>query len=130
MCIRIVECLTIFTLLLGLSSSGTAGDRAGTSGTGATFIVLVTWNDANNTPATDVYIEAHTFNANNVSERSFVLKMVSAGRYEAVLPPGVYDVFVSEAGSVPRCRRMLVNPGYGVPAWKLMLEHDDVYLQR
>jgi cytidine deaminase len=88
----------------------------------------VTWDDADKTPATGVYIEAHSFDVNYVSEKSFVLKMVKAGRYEAALPLGVYDVFVSEASSIPRCRRVLVA-GH-TPYWNIMLEHDDVYLQR
>jgi hypothetical protein len=46
-------------------------------------------------------VEWPPFNANGVSEKSFVLKMVKPGRYEAALPPGVYDVFVSEASSTP-----------------------------
>lgn len=94
-----------------------------------TLVVLISWDDAYATPATGAYVEAHTFNANGVSEKSFILKMVQAGRYEAALPPGVYDVFVSEASSSPRCRRVAVTAGYA-PTWRLMLEHDDVYLQR
>ena len=38
-------------------------------------------------------------------------------------------MFVSEASSTPRCRRVLVKDGGG-PVWSLMLEHDDVYLER
>jgi hypothetical protein len=87
----------------------------------------VTWDDADKTPTTGAYIEAHSFNVNWVSEKLFVLKMVTPGRYEAALPPGVYDVFVSEASSTPRCRRVLIN-GH-TPYWNLMLEHDDVYLE-
>ena len=78
-----------------------------------------------------LYIEARTaFNVNCLSEKSsfLVLRMVKAGRYEGALPPGVYDVFVSEASSTPRCRRVLIN-GH-TPYWNLMLEHDDVYLER
>ena len=90
--------------------------------------MLVSWDDANKTPATGVYIEAHSFTFNYISEKSFVLKMVKAGRYEAALPPGVYDVFVSEASSIPRGRRVQVT-GH-TPYWNLMLERDDVYLQR
>src|SRR6266513_1458706 len=93
----------------------------------ATLVVLVTWDDADKMPATGVYMQAHSFAANYVSEKSFVLKMVKPGRYEAALPPGVYDVFVSEASSIPRCRRVLIN-GH-TPYWNLMLEHDDVYLE-
>jgi len=89
----------------------------------------MTWDDVYSTATNGAYVEAHTFNANGVLEKSLVLKMAKPGRYEAALPPGVYDVFVSEPSSMPRCRRVLVtsgNTGY----WKLMLEHDEFYLQR
>src|SRR5579872_5152102 len=81
-----------------------------------TFAVLVTWDDVYKTPTTGAYIEAHSFNVNWVSERSFVLTMVKPGQYEAALPPGVYDVFVSEGSSMPRCKRVLINKGGG-PVW-------------
>lgn len=115
--------------LLALCSAGSAEDAGHASDKDGTLVVLVTWDDADKTPATGVYIEAHSFAVNQVSEKSFVLKMVKAGRYEAALPPGVYDVFVSEASSIPRCRRLLVKAGY-TPYWNLMLEHDDIYLER
>lgn len=92
------------------------------------LVVLASWDDAYKTPATGVYIEAHSFEVKGVVEKCFTLKMVKAGRYEADLPPGVYDVFVSEASSTPRCKRILVTGS--TPYWNLMLEHDDVYLQR
>ena len=91
--------------------------------------MLITWDDAYKTAATGVYVEAHGFAVNGVLEKSFVFKMVKAGRYEAALPPGVYDVFVSEAGSMPRCKRVLINEGGG-PVWSLMLEHDDTYMEK
>lgn len=94
-----------------------------------TFAVLVTWDDAYKTPTTGAYVEAHSFNVNGVSEKSFVLRIVKPGQYEAALPPGVYDVFVSEASSMPRSKRVLINEGGG-PVWSLMLEHDDIYLQK
>jgi hypothetical protein len=120
--------LGVLLFLLTLLSAGSAQDATHSSAKGATFVVLVTWDDADKTPATNVYIEAHSFAVNYVSEKSFVLKMVKAGRYEAALSPGVYDVFVSEASSIPRCKRVLVA-GH-TPYWNLMLEHDDVYLQK
>ena len=76
-----------------------------------TLIVLVTWGDIDNTPANDVYIEAHGYVVKDRAEESFVLKMAHAGHYEVALPPGVYDVFVSEGDSVPRCKRVLISPG-------------------
>ena len=116
-------------LLLAFFAIGRAEDVRAASEKDGTLVVLVTWDDVDKTPAHGVYIEAHTFAFNNISEKSVVLKMVKAGRYEAALPPGVYDVFVSEASSTPRCRRVLVRADY-TGYWNLMLEHDDVYLQR
>jgi hypothetical protein len=86
-----------------------------------TLVVLVTWGDINNTPANDVYIEAHGYVIRDKAEKSFVLKMVRAGQYEATIPSGVYDVFVSEGNSEPRCKRMFAvggRTGY----WTLKLE--------
>jgi hypothetical protein len=93
------------------------------------LVVLVTWGDVDNTPATNVYVEAYGFVVKHGSKKSFVLKMSQAGRYEGSLPPGVYDVFVSEGTSNPRCRRVLITADHS-GNWTLKLEHDDVYLQR
>lgn len=91
-----------------------------------TLVVLVTWGDVDNTPANDVYIEAHGFVWKYHSEKSFVLKSPTAGRYETSLPPGVYDVFVSEGTSEPRCRRMRIREDFP-STWTLKLEIDEVY---
>ena len=48
---------------------------------------------------------------------------------EASLPPGVYDVFVSEGTSIPRCRRFLISPGF-TGYWTLKLEIDEVYTEK
>jgi len=80
-----------------------------------TLVVLVTWGDVDNTPAKGVYVEAHAY-------------MVRPGRYEVSLPPGVYDVFVSDSSSEPRCRRMRVAVG-DANTWLLKLDLDEVYIQ-
>jgi len=56
-----------------------------------TLVVLVTWGDDDNTPASHVYIEAHGFVWKYHSEKSFVLNGSTAGSYETSLPQGVYD---------------------------------------
>jgi hypothetical protein len=115
--------IAMTAIAFGQSPQSAAPEKDGT------LVVLVTWGDVDNTPADDVYVEAHGYVVKYRWEKSFVLKMVKAGRYEAALPPGVYDVFVSEGSSIPRCRRVLVTEdraGY----WRLKLEHDDVYLQK
>jgi hypothetical protein len=94
-----------------------------------TIVVLVTWGDIDNTPANDVFIEAHGYVIKDKAEKSFVFRMARAGRYEVSIPPGVYDVFVSEGVSEPRCRRMQVAPGR-TGTWTLKLENDEVFTQK
>jgi hypothetical protein len=103
-----------------------AGDRASSVEKDGTLVLLVTWGDVDNTPADDVYVEAYGFVRKYNTSKSFVLKMSKAGRYEASLPPGVYDVFVSEGTSEPRCRRVLIGAG-STGYWTLKLEIDEVY---
>ena len=127
-------CLCASVLILIFFAIGRSDAHAGDSPAthndkNGKLVVLVITDDVYRTPARDAYIEVHSFNVNWVAEKSFVLTKVKAGQYEATLPPGVYDVFVSEPTSTPRCRRLLVTAnrtGY----WSLMLEHDDVYLER
>jgi hypothetical protein len=94
-----------------------------------TIVVLVTWGDIGNTPANDVYVEAHGYVEKDKAEKSFVFTMARAGRYEVTIPPGVYDVFVSEGNSEPRCKRVLVVSGR-TGYWTLKLETDAVFTQK
>jgi hypothetical protein len=50
----------------------------------------------------DVYSKAHgwVWTDKDSSFKSFVLKMTHAGEYKTSLPAGVYDVFISEGGSM------------------------------
>jgi len=117
---------SVFILLLVLLPIGKAVSASQAPQKDGTLTVKVTWGDIDNTPANDVYVEAYGFVAKYDSMKSFVLNMSHKGQYEASLPPGVYDVFVSEAGSVPRCRRLVIKPE--MPTyWTLKLEFDDVY---
>ena len=121
--------LTVLVLLLALLPMQKASEEGRQPEKNGTLVVLVTWGDDDNTPANDVYIEAHGFVREYNSERSFSLKSSTAGRYEASLPPGVYDVFVSESTSEPRCRRVRIVGG--LPStWTLKLEIDEVYTHR
>lgn len=123
--VSVLLCIVMAAISFGQSARSAApNEQAADTGRTGTLVVLVAWDDLDTTPTTGAYVEAH-----RVSEKSFVLKMVKPGRYEAALPPGVYDVFVSEGISTPRCRRALVTAGY-TGYWRLMLEHDEVYLDR
>ena len=119
--------LSVLLLLFVLLPSGRAINAGQTSQKDGALVVKVTWGDTNNTPANDVYAEAYGFVEKYDSRKSFVLKMSHAGQYEASLPPGVYDVFISEDTSIPRCRRLLIRPGL-TTYWTLKLEVDDVYM--
>jgi hypothetical protein len=123
-----LKSLTILVLLLGLLPTQKADQGSPAPEKEGTLTVLVTWGDDYNTPATDVYVEAHGFVRKYNSEKSFVLQRAAAGRYEGSLPPGVYDVFVSEGTSEPRCRRMRIREGLPT-TWTLRLEIDEVYLR-
>ncbi|SRR5258706_5876069 len=121
--------LLFFLLLVAILTSGLAQDVTPPSQKDGVLVVLVTWGDTENTPATDVFAEAHGFVQKYRSEKSFVLKMSKPGQYEASLPPGVYDVFLSEGISVPRCRRVLITSG-STGYWTVKLETDDVYTDK
>lgn len=92
------------------------------------LIIHVTWGDNENTPANDVYAQAYgwVWAGKDSSFKSFVLKMTHAGEYKTSLPPGVYDVFISEGSSVPRCKRVLVKKGLTTD-WTLKLKIDHNY---
>lgn len=127
---RFVNCKRwkLHALLLALLATVCASSADQPASKDGTLAVLITWGDVDNTPATNVYVEAYGFVHEYNSKKSFVLKMSRAGKYEASLPPGVYDVFVSEGTSNPRCRRVLIRPGL-TGYWTLKLEIDDVYSQ-
>jgi hypothetical protein len=116
-------------LLLALLMTGSAQNAGQPSEKDGKLVVLVTWGDVDNTPATDVFIEAHGFVPKYNSEKSFLLKMSSQGHYESPLPPGVYDVFVSEGTSVPACKRVLIKAA-STTDWTLKLENDYVYTEK
>jgi hypothetical protein len=121
--------LSVFVFLLALLTSGSSQNIAQPSDEDGKLVVLVTWGDVDNTPATDAYIEAHGFVRKYNSEKSFVLKMSRAGQYEVPLPSGVYDVFVSEGTSVPACKRVPIKAA-STTNWTLKLETDYVYTDK
>lgn len=121
--------MSVSMLFLVLLLSGTLIHSQQASQKDGALVVQVTWGDMDNTPANDVYVEAYGFVPKYRSTKSFVLKMPQDGHYEASLPPGAYDVFVSEGTSVPRCRRLLIREGL-TTYWTLKLEIDDVYTDK
>lgn len=124
-----IKYLRFVALLFLLSTSVKFASATSPPEEDGTIVVLVTWGDINNTPANDVYIEAHGYVVKDKAEKSFIFKIVRDGRYETTIPPGVYDVFVSEGNSEPRCKRMLVVSGK-TGYWTLKLETDVVFTQK
>jgi hypothetical protein len=129
--IRTFGYLSVLVLLPAFLGTGRTDDASHPSESekDGMLIVQVTWGDVDSTPATDAFIEAHGFVPKYNSEKSFVLKMSRAGRYEAPLPPGVYDVFVSEGTSIPACKRVLIKAA-STADWSLKLENDYVYTEK
>jgi hypothetical protein len=119
----------VFILLLLLTIFVSAWQQKATppSNKDGKLVVLVTWGDVDKTPANNAYVEAYGFVREYGSEKSFVLRMSHPGRYEASLPPGVYDVFVSEGTSHPRCGRFLIKSG-ATQSWTVNLEIDREHL--
>lgn len=120
--------LTVLAILLAIFVRGSTREGPPQEKDG-TLSVFVMWGDMDNTPATNVYVEAHGFVSKYGSTKSFILKMSRVGRYEASLPPGVYDVFVSEGTSEPRCRRIMIRSGL-TSHWTLKLELDEIFTEK
>jgi hypothetical protein len=124
---NITRSFIVLLLFIVLLSGVDAVSASQSSQKNGSLVVNVTWGDMNNTPANDVYVAAYAYVNKYDAYKSFVLKMSHEGQYEISLPPGTYDVFVSESSSMPRCRRLLIRPG--LPSyWTLKLEIDDVYM--
>jgi hypothetical protein len=113
-----------FFLLIGMVAGG---DRR--SDNNGKIIVIVTFGDIDNTPADHVNVQVHGYGFNYSPQESILLKASKDGQYEASLQPALYDVFVSESGSEPRCRRLEVKAGR-TTYWTLKLEIDDAHLIR
>lgn len=128
MAIRTSSYIGVIVLVLLLLANGRASYATHPSEHKGELVIHVTWGDKDSTPANDVYAEAHGFvwTDKDSSFKSFVLKMTHAGEYKTSLPPGVYDVFISEGGSMPTCKRVLVTEGLTTD-WTLKLELDHVY---
>ena len=94
------------------------------------LVVTVTYGDVDNTPARNVHIYVHGYLPKYPdSEKSIVLKAARVGQYEASLPQGIYDILVSDAGSLPRSRRVEIKPDKS-EFWTLKLEFDDDHLEK
>jgi len=96
----------------------------------AKLIVVVLYEDIDNTPANDVYVSVQGYPRTvHFTGTTTLLGRTGSGRYEASLPPGLYDIFVSEPISIPQCRRVELEPGQE-EFWKVKLESDYKHLTK
>jgi hypothetical protein len=131
MAIRKSNYIGLFVLILIFFAHGRTAYATHPSKHEGALVIHVTWGDNDSTPANDVYVEAHgwVWADKGGSFKSVVLEMTHVGEYKTSLSPGVYDVFISEGGSVPTCKRVLVKEGL-TTGWTLKLEIDHVYSQK
>ena len=90
------------------------------------LVLIVTLGDIDNTPANHVIIQVYGEGSDHVWGHAISMQRSKDGQYEATLGPGKYDVFLSQSGSVPRCRRVAIRPGLST-YWTVKLEIDDIY---
>jgi hypothetical protein len=123
--------LSVLMLLFAFLPNGTATGADQPVEKDGRLVVIVTWGDIDNTPATNVIVEVHgyTHGLKSPPVEPTLLKPSKDGQYEASLKPGLYDVFVSDSSSTPRCRRLPIKPSE-TNYWTLKLEIDDVYSEK
>jgi hypothetical protein len=119
----------VLALLLSFLQTGSGAASISPLDEDGKLIVFVKWGDAYRTHATNAYVEARGFVHKYYSQKSFVLRSSLDGRYETSLPPGVYDVFVSEGSSIPACKRVEIKAG-STMSWAVQLELDRVYSEK
>jgi hypothetical protein len=110
----------------GWGSAPSKSPSAATKGDYGTLVIFVTWDDTRHTPATNVYVEAHGFVRSLRSSQSYALRSTAPGKYEARIPPAVYDVFISDGISKPVCKRFEVTV-HGTVSWRVRLVTDLEY---
>ncbi len=72
------------------------------------LIVIVTAGE-NNAPAKNAVVYVRGYQENTFpTETSILLNASGPGRFEALLAPGLYDIFVSDVVSLPRCIRVVI----------------------
>jgi len=129
MSILSLRSLSVLIFLLAFCPGGRADDGSHAPEKDGALVVIVTLGDVENTPARNVVVEVQGYAPTHPAEKSILLKTRKDGQYEASFQPGIYDVFVSEPSSVPRCRRIQIKAGE-TKYWTLKLEIDDVYLNK
>ena len=64
-------------------------------------------------PLTSAFVFVRGYRQVYLGESSSVLRQVKDGVFATSLPPGIYDVFVSDVGTIPICKRVVIVTGEG-----------------
>jgi hypothetical protein len=126
---RIVRTLMLVMACLQVGGWGLAQSKSPPTGAKSdygTLVVSAKWDDTRHTAATNVYIEAHGFVRGLGASHSYQLLPTESGRYEAKVPPAVYDVFISDGISIPVCKRVQVE-AHRTVSWMVQLQTDLEY---
>lgn len=82
-----------------------------------------------NLPLHRVFVYVHNGYTNDPSEpdgrQDTIVKMDNKGRAEIVLRPGLYDIFISNAGFSPKCRVIEVLPDQTTPVIERMVVDEE-----
>ncbi len=92
---------------------------------GSLVVTVVSGDDYTRTD--NVFVYARGYVPKYPGGTSVALKETHPGWYEASLTPGLYDIFVSESTSLPRCRRVEIRADK-IKFWSLKLEIDEDHL--
>ena len=110
---------TAIALLLGEVFGGWSPQKDGF------LAVIVTLGEAR-TPLTSASVFVRGYRHVYLGDLSSSLEQTKPGVFGAALPEGVYDVFVSDAGTLPICRRVAIVSGHREDIYanlKLDMEH-------
>ena len=93
-------------LLLCCSVAASGNDPSQKDG-----FLAVTVSLEDRTPLTSAFVFVRGYRHVYRGELSTVLTQTKNSVFENSLPPGVYDVFVSHAGTLPTCKRVVIVAG-------------------
>jgi hypothetical protein len=80
-------------------------------------------------PSKNAFVLVRGYRPGYPGESSTILKPTADGFFETPLPPGLYDVFVSEVSSLPMCKRVEIVPGK-IEHYTVNLKADEEHLQQ
>jgi hypothetical protein len=115
--------LLLLLLYRPITVSGASKDER----VGFLAVTVTTGDDQG--PAKNAFVLVRGYRPVYNGESSTVLKPTADGFFETSLPPGFYDVFVSEVSSLPMCKRVEIVPGK-IEHYTANLKADEEHLEQ